>query len=114
MKSRLELKALPNPARRIHRSWHHAEEEVNRPGRGQSKGRKFLRFMLRRNSSRRRPSPSRLQCQDLRASMRSLISVTLLALVSLAIPTLAQSPELSKAVKEFVRVQASRVVLTHV
>jgi imidazolonepropionase-like amidohydrolase len=44
--------------------------------------------------------------------MRSLMLASLLALV--ALPTLAQRTDLSEAVKEVVRVQAPRVVLTHV
>ena len=43
--------------------------------------------------------------------LRLLLRVFVLLLASL---TLAQTPELSKAVQEFVRVNAGKVVLTHV
>jgi imidazolonepropionase-like amidohydrolase len=43
---------------------------------------------------------------------RSLYRLTLLMLVPLAV--VAQAPELSKEVKQFVRIQAPRIVLTHV
>jgi imidazolonepropionase-like amidohydrolase len=46
--------------------------------------------------------------------MRSPRFAILIALLSLALPAAAQSPELSKTVKEFVRVQAPSVVLMHV
>jgi imidazolonepropionase-like amidohydrolase len=46
--------------------------------------------------------------------MRSPKFSILLALLFLALPASAQSPELSKTVKEFVRVQAPRVLLAHV
>ena len=46
--------------------------------------------------------------------MRLRLFTFLIALLFANLSTLAQGPELSKAVKEFVRVQAPRVVLTHV
>ena len=46
--------------------------------------------------------------------MRLRLWLTLLTLVSLPFPLLAQTAELSKTVKEFVRVGTPKVVLTHV
>ena len=46
------------------------------------------------------------------AGVVSAVSVSILLVFSL--PSLAQAPELSKAVKELVRVQSPRIILTHV
>jgi imidazolonepropionase-like amidohydrolase len=46
--------------------------------------------------------------------LASLLSLLALALAALALRASAQTPELSRTVKEFVRVQSPRVVLTHV
>jgi imidazolonepropionase-like amidohydrolase len=46
--------------------------------------------------------------------MTHRITVLLLAVLSFPLAAQAQSPELSKTVQEFVRVQAPRIVLTHV
>jgi imidazolonepropionase-like amidohydrolase len=46
--------------------------------------------------------------------MASRILLRLLAVFLLALPSLAQPPELSKSVQEFVSVHSSKVVLTHV
>ena len=50
----------------------------------------------------------------LEANMRSRIPSSALALFLFLLPVAAQTPELSKTVKEFVRLDAPKVVLTHV